>query len=95
MVAATGNDQLLSVVVSGHKPPLADVLAMSLSGPDLVAERILAGGGGLLLAFLVLVDADRVQAGLELASRLVVGEVAVWSRAVGSVAAHRHSGTTN
>lgn len=93
MVAATGDDQLLGVVVPNHKLPLADMLGVSLGGPHLVAERVFSRRRRLLLSFLVLVDANRVQAGLELARRLVMGEVTVGPDAIGSIAAHRHSRT--
>jgi hypothetical protein len=93
IIGSTRDDQLLlHSIVSVDELALADMLAASLSGsrPDLVAERILARRRGLLLALLVLVDAVGVQAGVELAGSLGVGEVAVGTSAVGSIAAHRH-----
>jgi hypothetical protein len=87
----TGNDKLLLLALV-DKLPLADVL-FRLCCPDLMSaeRRCLSWCWQLLLSFLVLVNAVRVETWVELAGSLSVGEVAARTGTVGTIPTHRHS----
>ena len=86
------HDQLLRSIPIRYKLSLAHVSLLLL-----LAILLLPRGAphhvsklAALLAFLVLVRARRVEAGVVLASRTYVGEAAPLARAIGAVATQRH-----
>jgi hypothetical protein len=79
----TRDDQLLLHVIV-DKLPLADMLPLAIFSPDFMIECTL------LLTFIVLICAVRVQTRVKFAFDFGVGKMATWAGAFWAVAAERH-----